>query len=342
MKKVLLKDIAQAAGVSVALVSYVLNGKGKSNRVNAETQRQVIQIAGELGYRPNGIARSLRSGKTNTIGVVVSDISNPFFAHVARSVEDAAAHLGYTVLFGSSDESAVKMDTLITSLWSKGVDGLIVVPCESSFPFLDHWIKAGVPMVLFDRSVPGLNVHAVCLNNTGAGEMAAKHLIDSGYKKIAMLAYETDLVNMHDRVSGYQKAMREAGLEKQIQVIQWSMNPNREQVEQDLTRLMSSGIDAIIFSTNTLAFRSLPFLVQNHAKIPTELGLVCFDESEAFSLFAVPLTYIKQPISDLAQRSLELLLSQIDQSTPSSVEALEAELIVQASTQKKVHNPKQK
>lgn len=335
MKKVLLKDIAQAAGVSVALVSYVLNNKGKSNRVNKDTEQLVIRIAQELGYRPNGIARSLRSGKTYTIGVVVSDISNPFFAHLARCIEDAAAQVGYTVLFGSSDESAIKMDALISSLWGKGVDGMIVVPCEKSTQYIEHWIKLGVPLVLFDRSVQGIENSVVCLNNRGAGKLAAEHLIRSGYRKIVMLAYDTELTNMSDRVMGYEKAMRDAGLGKQIKVIKWPMNPDRSDVEADLRALINTSADAIIFSTNTLAFKSLPFLVKNQVRIPDDLGIVCFDESEAFSLFSVPLTYVKQPIQELALASFKVLMDQIDQEGLAPfTQTLDAELVVQSSSQR--------
>lgn len=334
MKKVLLKDIAQAAGVSVALVSYVLNGKGKSNRVHQDTQRQVMRIAEKMGYRPNRIARSLRSGKTETIGVVVSDISNPFFAHIARCIEDAAAQLGYTVLFGSSDESADKMNLLISSLWSKGVDGLIVVPCEASTDMLEHWLGAGVPLVLLDRAVKGLNCHTVCLDNRGAGKMATDHLMDSGYKSIAMIAYDADLENMQERLEGYRQAMSAAGLAAETRVVQWGLNPDNELVERDISSLIESGTDAIVFSTNTLALKSLPFLVQKQVNIPHELGVVCFDESEAFSLFSVPLTYLRQPIRDLAHESVKTLLSEIAEKTHPRVHTLGAELVVQASSVK--------
>ena len=139
LKKVSLKDIAEAAGVSTALVSFVLNGKKKEYRVGEETAKRILKIAQEMNYQPNIAAKSLRSGRTKTIGVVVSDISNPFFSQLARILEDEATKRGYTVLFGSSDEDTEKMDRVVSNLIIKGVDGLIIVPCENSENPLDHW-----------------------------------------------------------------------------------------------------------------------------------------------------------------------------------------------------------
>ena len=129
LRKTSLKDIAEAAGVSTALVSFVLNGKEKEYRVGEKTAQRILKIANEMNYQPNLAAKSLRSGKTKTIGLVVSDISNPFFSQLARVLEDEAARKGYTVLFGSSDENKDKMNRIVGNLINKGVDGLIIVPC---------------------------------------------------------------------------------------------------------------------------------------------------------------------------------------------------------------------
>ena len=189
LKKVSLKDIAEAAGVSTALVSFVLNGKKKEYRVGEETAKRILKIAQEMNYQPNIAAKSLRSGRTKTIGVVVSDISNPFFSQLARILEDEATKRGYTVLFGSSDEDTEKMDRVVSNLINKGVDGLIIVPCENSEKSIGSLVDNNVPIVLFDRYFPEINVSYVALNNCNATYIATKYLLDSGYKAPCMVAY---------------------------------------------------------------------------------------------------------------------------------------------------------
>ena len=219
LKKVSLKDIAEAAGVSTALVSFVLNGKKKEYRVGEETAKRILKIAQEMNYQPNIAAKSLRSGRTKTIGVVVSDISNPFFSQLARILEDEATKRGYTVLFGSSDEDTEKMDRVVSNLINKGVDGLIIVPCENSEKSIGSLVDNNVPIVLFDRYFPEINVSYVALNNCNATYIATKYLLDSGYKAPCMVAYDINLIHMKERIRGYKKAMEEAGKKRLASVI---------------------------------------------------------------------------------------------------------------------------
>ena len=165
LKKISLKDIAEAAGVSTALVSFVLNGKKKEYRVGEETAQRILKIANEMNYQPNLAAKSLRSGKTKTIGLVVSDISNPFFSQLARVLEDEATKRGYTVLFGSSDEDKDKMTRVVSNLINKGVDGLIIVPCDNSEKSIASLVNNNIPIVLFDRYFPEINVSYVALKD---------------------------------------------------------------------------------------------------------------------------------------------------------------------------------
>ncbi|MDE7077515.1 MAG: LacI family transcriptional regulator, partial [Alistipes sp.] len=157
-RKVTIKDIANEAGVSIALVSFVMNNRacGQTNyRVNKETSQRILEIADKLNYQPNNAARTLRSGKTNTIGVIVSDISNKFFADIARCIEDRAYKHKYTVLFGSTDENPQKLENLIEVFRNKGIDGLIVVPCEGSEEIIRNVARQNIPLVLLDRGVEG-------------------------------------------------------------------------------------------------------------------------------------------------------------------------------------------
>ena len=155
-KRVTIKDIATEAGVSIALVSFVMNNKadGKDTyRVNKETAQRILEVAQKLNYQPNNAARTLRSGKTNTIGVIVSDISNKFFADIARCIENHAYKHKYTVLFGSTDENPQKLENLIEVFRNKGIDGLIVVPCEGADEIIRDIAHQNIPLVLLDRDI---------------------------------------------------------------------------------------------------------------------------------------------------------------------------------------------
>lgn len=309
LKKVSLKDIAAKAGVSTALVSFVLNGKGQQHRIGEETARHILQIAKEMNYQPNLAARGLRSGTTGTLGVVVSDISNPFFAQIARDIEDAADKMGRTVFFGSSDESAEKMKTLISGLINRGVDGLIVVPCEHSEDTIRELCKNRIPLVLLDRNFDEINASYVVLNNFDAAYKATRHLMDSGYKKVGIIAYDVKLNHMQERIRGYKKAVEEAGMAANVMVIK--QKNFEKSFEKSMHRALEEGVDALFLPTVTITLSCLHYINKYKISIPKQLGLVGFDGGDAFDLFSVPVSYVSQPVEQLSTKAVEILIDMI-------------------------------
>src|SRR5687768_9638116 len=186
LKRTSLKDIAKIVGVSTALVSYVLNNK-KQGRIRKEIAQQIRDTAAMLHYQPNQIARSLKTNKTNTIGLIVADISNPFSSSLARIIEDEAYQQGYTVIFGSSDENAQKSEKLIETLLNRQVDGLIISPPANAESQINQLKKQEVPFVLVDRYFPEIDTNWVSLDNYSSTYKAVRHLVDSGFKKIGMI-----------------------------------------------------------------------------------------------------------------------------------------------------------
>lgn len=334
VKRVSLKDIAQRAGVSTALVSFVLNGKGRKYRVSEQTEKHIFNVAREMNYHPNMAAKSLRSGKTDIIGVVVPDITNAFFSQMARFIEDCSAKLGYTVFFGSSDEDAQKLSTLIGGLINKGVDGLIVVPTEHSEKTLADLAETDIPVVLLDRLVDGMS--GVVLNNFKAAFMATEHLIDSGFTSIGMVAYDTSLSHMKERIRGYKHAMADHGLKEVVNVGYLKSNNLAKSILKTLPKMIESGSDALLFATNTIAINCMRYLVKADVRIPDQLAIACFDDSEAFDFFYSPLTYVKQPVAVMAQKTVEALAEAIESDNRTQqVVAIDAELIVRASSVKR-------
>ena len=313
-KKISLKDIASKAGVSTALVSYVLNGKEKETRVGQEIARKIKEIARELNYQPNHLAKSLRSGKTHTIGLVIADISNPFFANIARVVEDEAKKSGYTVIIGSSDEKAEKAWDLLNVLINRQVDGFIIVSSEHSESHIHHLKERNIPFVLLDRHFPDLQTDFVATNNYKASYDAGVHLVKGGYERIGIIAYKSDMYHMRERVRGYTQALKD---HQYTFKNNWLKEVRFENIEKEvkiaIDEMTSSKdpVDAIIFATYGLAINGLKYINELKLKVPSDLGIVSFGQAEVFDLYYCPITYLKQPLELLGKTAVELLLAKL-------------------------------
>lgn len=329
-KKVSLKDIAKEVGVSTALVSYVLNGLAKEKRVGKELVDKINTAAKELNYQPNQIARSLRKGSTNTLGLIVADISNPFFAQLARVVEDEAARNNYTVVFGSSDENCKKSDSLIDTLLNRQVDGLIVAPTEGCSEHIISLSNKEVPIVLFDRYLPELSTSHVVLNNYQATYSAVEHFLLKGFTKIKLVAYKSAMIHMQERIRGYREAMQNHGLAKDSVVKEVRYNHIKNDMEKIFNEI-ESDTDAVLFATNALSLEGLYAIRKKNLRVPEDIGVIGFDGHEAFDFFNPALTYIKQPLDEMGKESVRILIEQIKGSRKIVQVVLKSQLIVRES-----------
>lgn len=310
-KRTSIKDVATRAGVSTTLVSFVLNDKAEEHRVSQKTVARILKIARELNYRPNRVAKSLRDGYSRVIGVVVSDIGNPFFAQVARCIEKRAEQVGYTVQFSSSDEDPARCNTLINEMIYRNVDCMIIVPCDGMTESIRKLSTRELPLVLLDRYLPDLSTNYVCLNNADATYQATQHLIDEGFRRIGLIAYDTTLQHMTDRIKGYRNAMTDNGLEEEIKVEFVQHAQIHDTTIAALDAMLDAQVDALLFSTNTITIECLHEINRRKIRIPEELGVVGFDGSDAYDFFYSPLTYIQQPLELMAQKAVELSISQL-------------------------------
>ncbi len=333
-KKVALKDVAQHIGVSAALVSYVLNGKEKEARVGADMAKRIKKAAAELNYQPNLIAKSLKMGKTKTIGLIVADISNPFFSTIARIIEDEAKKHGYVVIFGSSDESAEKQLDLIDVFSTRLVDGFIIAPAAGTEEQIENIIRRGVPVVLMDRFFPGLKVDCVHINNYNASYKAVKQLIKNGRRKIGMLAYDTAQSHMQDRKQGYKAALKENNIRFKKE---WLIEASYQHIEKDVAAKLKSllkplQVDALFFATNSLAVAGLKEINKLGIKVPDDLAIISFDQSEAFDFFYSPVTYVSQSLTDIGKETVRLILNRLNNKSKKNSDVIvEAKLIVRES-----------
>ncbi|WP_235921075.1 LacI family DNA-binding transcriptional regulator [Foetidibacter luteolus] len=333
-KKVSLKDVAKHIGVSAALVSYVMNGKEKEARVGLDMAKKIKAAAAELNYQPNLIAKSLKMGTTRTIGLIVADISNPFFSSIARIVEDEAKKQGYVVIFGSSDENAEKQSDLIDVFSTRLVDAFIIAPAANTAPQIQNLISRAVPVVLIDRFFSWLNVDCVHIDNYNASGKAVERLIRNGRKKIGMLAYDTAQSHMEERKLGYKAALKEGNIRfKKEWLVEASYQHINEEVTEKLQHLLNPlTIDALFFATNSLAVAGLKAINKMGIKVPEQLAVISFDESDAFDFFYSPVTYVSQSLTDIGKEAVKLVLNRLNNKIKKNSSVIvEAKLVVRES-----------
>ena len=333
-RKTSLKDIARKVGVSTALVSYVLNNK-KQDRISKEVAQKIREAAKELNYSPNQLAKSLKTSRTHTLGLIVADIANPFFSALARIIEDEAETNGYTVLFGSSDESAEKSWKLLNVFLDRQVDGLIIASAEHTEEHIRYLQEQEVPFVLIDRYFPELPTNYVTINNYQAAATAVKHLSSNGYRRIGLITFNTSLYNLQERKQGYLAALQEEhipGNPAWIKELPLDLPPKA--VEEAIRDLLSleEPVDAILFTTNVLSTSGLKYLNHQPVKVPDNLAVASFDESDASYLFYAPVTHIRQPLKEIGQQALTLLLASIRKKQKPAQLVLEAQLVPAKST----------
>ncbi|GAA4469874.1 LacI family DNA-binding transcriptional regulator [Nibrella saemangeumensis] len=337
-KNLSLKDIAEKAQVSTALVSYVLNGKEKETRVGQEIAEKIRQIAKDFNYQPNYLAKSLRSGKTYTIGLIIADISNPFFANIARIVEDEAKKNGYTVIIGSSDENAAKSRDLIDVFVNRKVDGFIIVSSEDTEEQVQDLMDKNIPFVLLDRHFPELPTDYVSLNNYKAAYEAATHLLEGGYLKIGFIGYKSRLFHMKERIRGYQEALQNHQIAAEPEWLLEVEFNTLEEIRTGIDNMLEARhrVNALIFGTYRLAISGLKYINELGLKVPDDLAIVSFGQAEAFDLYYCPITYVHQPMADLGKTAVEVLVKKLKGEEGEKKQVMmEAEIITRSSSKAK-------
>ncbi len=338
MKKISIKDVALKAGVSIASVSYVLNNKVNS-RIGKETAEKVIKAAEELNYRANTAAKNLKTQRTNIIGLIVADIANPYFSQIARIIENEATKRGYTLIIGSSDENKEKFESLVNMFYHRQAEGLIIAPVENSEICLQKLQKHNIPFVFIDRYLSKIKANNIQINNYEISYNATQHLIEENRKNILLVAYETTLDHLLKRTKGFKDALKKYNLTYSDSNI---LNIDKDKIDTDINdgfdRLFQSEPkpDAVFFTSNKLAVSGLKKLMKLEIAIPTDLAVVAFDETEAYELFSVPLSYVSQPLSEIGIAAVKLLHEKITNPLlPLQTIVLDAEMHIKESSKPK-------
>ena len=332
-----IRDVAKLAGVAPITVSRVLN---KSGYVSPATRDRVEAAALELNYVPNMLARSFRSNQTNTLALVLSDITNPFWTTAARGVEDVASRHGYNVIFCNTDESARKQDQYLTVLLQRRVDGVLLVPAQSKPDDVQQLQAQNVPVVVLDRRVPGVSVDVVRGTSTKGSRQLIDYLIDMGHTRIAVLGGSEQVSVSEERITGYVQALETAGLPVDPTLIlrgEFTVESGAAMMEACLQ--LEPLPSAIFPANNFIAMGALRTLRKAGLRVPDDISLVAFDDLPAY-VFEPFVTVVAQPAYEMGKVAAELLLQRIDQSNgePPHEIALATEFILRRSVKSLAHN----
>ncbi|MBP2381359.1 LacI family DNA-binding transcriptional regulator [Brachybacterium sacelli] len=298
-------DVALAAGTSTAVVSYVLNDGPRP--VAPATRRRVLEAVAATGYRPDSIARALASGATRTLGLIVPDLSNPFFTALGHSLEDVASNVGLVFLLGDSAEDAVRQEDLIQSFISRRVDGLVVVPVDEETE-LSSARDAGIPVVLLDRTLAEPEISTVGIDNVEAARVATEHLIGHGRTDIGLVSGPSSLVTAEARAQGWEVALRSAGLPVDPRRVHRTGFDRRGGYLAGL-ELFSSDVpvDAVFVASEQQAVGLLRAAHERGTRVPTDTAVVAVDGTEASEYCVPSLSTISQRFDELASHALELV-----------------------------------
>jgi DNA-binding LacI/PurR family transcriptional regulator len=331
-----IKEVADLAGVAVGTVSHVING---SVPVSEPLRRKVQDAIRELDYHPNHVARSLKTSKTRTLGIIVPDMTISFFPQIIRGAESAARERGYSLIAVNSDEDGDRQRELLSLLRSQRVEGVLLVIAAAPTPVtqISRMISAGMRLVCLDRIPDRVPVDSVSVEDTAAAELGVDHLIAMGHRRIAIVTGPQTLKNERQRLLGYKQAMQRAGLVPDPELI-WAGNNRPEDVSAMCReRLMDARPrpEAIFATNGPTGLGVLRAFRDCRLSTPEDIAFVTFDELTVDDLFKPSITTVVQPALDIGFRAAQILLQRIEEGAAgeeSMTVRLPAKLLVRASS----------
>ena len=327
--KMTIKEIAELAGVSTATVSKILNGKDKD--ISEATRKNVLDIVEREGYIPNGIAKSLRIKNTKTIGIIMPDVMNLFFSELARGVEDAAEKKGYSVILCNSDNKESKEEKYIQILQEKMVDGIILTASENSVK--RSLRRRKIPMVLLDRDIStDEKVGRITVDNEEGTYNATKLLIEKGCKNIGFISSNKSTKSSAQRLQGYENAILESKINFDKNKIFLQNYTIETGYKGTVSLLEKTNIDGICCGNDLIAIGAIKALKERGIKIPQDVKVIGFDDISISKYMDPPLTTIRQPIYEMGEEAVGMLIDVINNKEMEMSKVLKTELIVRETT----------
>ncbi len=321
-------DVAKLAGVSTATVSRALSG---ADGVSAQVRKKVSETADRIGYRPNELARSLRTTRTRTLGLVVSDVVNPFFGELALAIEEAAHASGFSVILCNTNEDTSRQDEYIELLRARQIDGLLLTPALDESPALRAAALEGIPMVFVDRALPAVHVPAVRADSRHATKDLVDHIVGLGHERIAIISGPRQTLTGRERLDAFRARMRRHGLSvprELIRVGNFQMRSGQVAAAELLD--LDEPPTAVFAADNLMALGALHEIRRRGLRIGQDLALAGFDDPPWFQLLDPPMTTVAQPVKELGELAVATLLQTVGGAQASS-HVLECSLMVRNS-----------
>ena len=331
--KINIKTIADKAGVSTATVSRVLNDyKG----IRDVTRKRVLKVINEYNYEINAIAKSLKQKRTMTVGIVLGNVLSQFYSIIAKSVEDTASKYGFSTILCNGDDDPAKELKYLKVLKSNRVDGIILTPTGKNADYVNNLINSGTNIVLLDRLIEGVSCDAVLVDNLNGAYLAIKHLLEQGYRRIGIINGFIDRTTGHDRLEGYKKALKEANIKIDNDLIK--IGNFKKKSGYELTEeILASKPEALFVTNIDMMLGSIILTREKFLKIPADLAFVGFDDPEWAMLLEPPLTVVQQPVYELGVTAAEILIKKIisnEDSKSTLIHVLNTTLVIRKSSLK--------
>lgn len=331
--KATIYDVAREAGVSIAAVSQVINGKGK---ISEERRMEILQVMERLNYKPSVIAAALTGKKTFTLGLLIPDISNPFFAEVARAVEDQAHRQGYSLIICSTDNDDARVERYVSLLMQKSVDGMIIATGVERKEVLEPLLQKSIPITMVARELPDTEVPTVSVHDAEGGRLAARHLTELGHTRLAVLSEHPKVSSTRERIRGVREVLAETGLPlPEERVRSCGSDLVRDGKRHTLELLQGEHPPTALFCCNDLiAIGALQAAKELGIPVPEEVSIVGFDNTILATVTDPLLTTIAQPTELMGKLAVDLTLGSVDKTKLEKTEksVLPPELIIRHST----------
>lgn len=315
-KRVSIHDIATHLKVSATTVSFVLNGKAEEMRISEAVAKKIKKYAEKVAYQPNLIAKSLRTGKSKIIGMMVEDISDPFFAGISRGIERIAYQQGYKIFFASTENNTGKARDLLKVFKERQVDAYIIAPPPQFDKEVKSLLDDGKPVVLFDRYFPGLTTTNIVVDNYNGTCKAIEYLQQQGYSNIGFITLDSEQWQMAERLRGYTDAIKQRAKKKYVLKVPYLMN-EREVIDKMKDFLVvHSAMDAVVFGTNYLTLNGIDAIRELGMNIPQDKAIISFDDSPVFHLLTPAVTAVAQPIPAISETVVNKIMGSLDNAHP--------------------------
>lgn len=315
MKRPTIQQISNELSISTTTISFILNGKADSYKISKSTQERVLDYVKKRKFTPNAQARSLTMGKTYTIGFIVPNIADPFYAKVAKGIEDIISPKGYQIIMASTEENPDREQTVVRNLLARRIDGVIIAPTTEAYANVQELKELGVPVVLFDRRVENFTTHYVGVDNRESVKKCVVRMFELGLDRIGLVTIPAKAETIQERIAGYNDALI-IKKKRALNSLICTIDPNnlKESLKTEFSRLfrLKSQVEGLFFTNDLTSYEGYLLMERDFPEILKNLKLATFDDNDYFECTKPRITGIEQPESYISSNCAQLIMDSIE------------------------------